>query len=1386
MARPVARIRVPGSERPRPTSHRLLGPLPAEERLGVTLVVRPAPGSPALPTLEDWQKTPLRERRYLTPEAYAKRHGAAPADIAAVEAFARANGLQVSESHAGRRTVTVVGTAGQMNAAFGVTLQRFEAPVPSAPRARQHGVHPSAESAEPPPQTHVHHGFDGAVTIPGELAGIVHAVVGLDDRRLSASAGGTGDPSGAARVEVPTIAGWYNFPNTGAKDQVIGVFAPNPAAYLQSDITNGYFPGLTDASYHSAPTMNDIDLTVGSTTFSNSATSVQAITSATPNATLNAQPDSYILELTQDVSTSSTIAQGCTVNVYFTTDTEQGWQVFLNRILQPQSEAQPTVVTASFVLNFEDSAIGSPTDSGSTAGVLSPLFQACAAQGIDVFIALGDWGADNRQTDGKIHVGYCSTDPWVTSCGGTVAVKSGSTLTEVVWSDAFSTTSPFGGGSPASDFGATGGGVSAAWTTAPAYQTAIGVTGATDSGGTAHTGRGVPDVAGMVGYNGFVINAANPSPLNYNFVGTSCVAPLYAGLAAVLRSAFGRAIGPFNTTLYSLASSAFNDVTSGNNDSGDTPDSPFFTAGAGWDACTGLGSIDGTKLLNGVASELYTPNWYFQVSKGSFGLDEVKVSGPFINILWLVLEGYTPAAVTAAGLTPTVSVPLGGITVSVGAAQPELASDTSTPQRILFPCTVTFDASKVKDVAQGGIFPDPGDAATQIPITSIITFASQILTAATVFDLEAGADPGFANYATSGPPSVDTQANNPFWLSQDLRVFTLTPGINAAPIDGAVTLSVPDNTSYHTAQAYTYITQLLQHLNSAYSNPGGTDPFTLFPDQTNALSADSSVTPTQPNPANLGGPPFVNYNFAVARVRLTDATGATTPKPVKVFFRLFAAETSDTDYQPALTYPSNFTGGLPESPLPGVNDVTLPFFATGNYETSPVNSDYSAASINNQLITVTSGNTVWAYYGCYLNIYGKDNTIGGKQIQKLLPSTHSCVVAQIAYDDAPIPTSGQVVGPENSDKLAQRNLQITFSDNPGPAEAHRVPQTFDVRRGPAPGADPEAQLTQRPDELMIEWGSVPTGSVASIYWPAVDAQDVLDVASQLYSTHQLAAQDAHTLKVVVPSGGRTFVPIPASPGDNLAGLFTVELPVGVKAGENFVVSVRRITTLQGAAPPPPPPPPPQIQSRTAAARSAAAQQGPGRVTRAWRQVVGTFAVRIPVTTAAVMRPVEENTLAIMKWRLQQMDPTNRWLPVLQRYIGLLEGRVRGVHGDPGKIPPSEWGIWGEPRPSEPGHGPGRHPQPRPGRDHRRWTEHTGKIEGLVFDRFGDFEGLLLRSEDGEERFFASREAEIEDLARFAWEQRVRVTVITEGEDWDEVARLVLRQRPGSRPRRDGF
>ena len=91
----------------------------------------------------------------------------------------------------------------------------------------------------------------------------------------------------------------------------------------------------------------------------------------------------------------------------------------------------------------------------------------------------------------------------------------------------------------------------------------------------------------------------------------------------------------------------------------------------------------------------------------------------------------------------------------------------------------------------------------------------------------------------------------------------------------------------------------------------------------------------------------------------------------------------------------------------------------------------------------------------------------------------------------------------------------------------------------------------RPDELMIDWGRIPVGSVASIYWPQVNAADVISLAASLYSTHTLAAADTHTIQCKV-TGGVTYVPIPAGAGENFAGCFTVGLPEAVVEGTNVL------------------------------------------------------------------------------------------------------------------------------------------------------------------------------------------------------------------------------------------
>ena len=71
--------------------------------------------------------------------------------------------------------------------------------------------------------------------------------------------------------------------------------------------------------------------------------------------------------------------------------------------------------------------------------------------------------------------------------------------------------------------------------------------------------------------------------------GTSAVAPLWAGLIALLNESLGKPVGFLHPALYANAK-AFRDITSGNNGA--------YAARAGWDACTGLGSPNGTALLS--------------------------------------------------------------------------------------------------------------------------------------------------------------------------------------------------------------------------------------------------------------------------------------------------------------------------------------------------------------------------------------------------------------------------------------------------------------------------------------------------------------------------------------------------------------------------------------------------------------------------------------------------------------------------------------------------------------------------------------------------------------------------------------------------------------------
>jgi kumamolisin len=109
----------------------------------------------------------------------------------------------------------------------------------------------------------------------------------------------------------------------------------------------------------------------------------------------------------------------------------------------------------------------------------------------------------------------------------------------------------------------------------------------------------VPDVAGDADPNtGYNVQVDGSS---FAVGGTSAVAPLWAGLIALFNQSLGKSVGYLNPTLYQNVgeNGSFRDITSGNN--GD------YSAGLGWDPCSGWGSPNGAVLLKSLSAGEVAP-----------------------------------------------------------------------------------------------------------------------------------------------------------------------------------------------------------------------------------------------------------------------------------------------------------------------------------------------------------------------------------------------------------------------------------------------------------------------------------------------------------------------------------------------------------------------------------------------------------------------------------------------------------------------------------------------------------------------------------------------------------------------------------------------------------
>jgi len=476
---------------------------------------------------------PSLQGRQLSREEYAANYGASQEDFDAVRAFAQANGLTVDEHKSSllRRRVELHGSISAFSRAFGVELNDYEPGGAKQKDARFHAI-------------------VGAVTLPQELLRSVEAVLGLDNRPIATPkirirrdvSAATSNPDAGTFIP-PQVAQVYNFPAAPAgtaagAGQTIGIIELG-GGYKPADITN-YF---SKTIHISAPAVTDVVLDGGS------------------NDPTNA--NSADAEVLLDIEVAGSVAPGAKIIVYFTTNTDQGFQDAISTAIHDAAH-NPSVISISW---------GGPESSWTQSAInsMDSTCQSAAALGVTITVACGDSGSSDAATGNNVD--FPASSPHVLACGGTALTAiNGHRQSEVVWND------------QASGGGATGGGVSAIFPL-PAWQANAGVPKTTSAASAG--GRGVPDVAGNAAPDtGYQILVDGQQEV---VGGTSAVAPLWAGLVALLNQQLGKAVGFLNPQLYPLGEAAFFDVTSGNNGA--------FTAHTGWDPCTGLGSPNGQLLL---------------------------------------------------------------------------------------------------------------------------------------------------------------------------------------------------------------------------------------------------------------------------------------------------------------------------------------------------------------------------------------------------------------------------------------------------------------------------------------------------------------------------------------------------------------------------------------------------------------------------------------------------------------------------------------------------------------------------------------------------------------------------------------------------------------------
>jgi hypothetical protein len=795
---------------------RLDGDVPITRAILVLPVRDPGGLARLLASQQDASSTDFR--RWLTPAEFGDRFGAPEADVAALADYLEANGLEVEDVPGGRLALVFSGRAADVERAFSTELHEvftggavrvanvLPARLPLGLARRTAGLlslnsfprrRPLARRV--PAYTEASGRHDLA---PADF----RTIYGIDP--LSA-AGINGTGRKIAVVAQTNV----NLDDTRFFRQYFGLPANDPQVVL-----NGPDPGIVSGDD---------------------------------------------LETNLDIQWAGGVAPGAQVLLVATATNLPSYGVDLSA-LYVVSHDLADVMTLSYG--------ACEADFGDTDTVFyTNIWAQAAAQGITAFVASGDSGAAgceglNAPSGTILSVNGLGSSPYATCVGGTQFLDTSnpsaywSTANDPVTKKSVKGTIPEGTwneSGAASGLAASGGGLSVLFSRPP-WQSVAGIP--------AGTGRAVPDVslagAGHTPYMMFQGHTTGTSGLTFVY-GTSAGSPAFAGIAALLGQRAGSRLGNLNPLLYALGaaqygtaaaasagSGPFHDVTTGTNT---VPGVTGYDAGPGYDAATGLGSVD--------------------VSALSAALPSPSVAGAD-----LALSAW-PAVVTVA--------PGANVLVTAALAQPAVAADavatlvlTGLPAGL----TASFSPSKMNDPATGIV--SRGE-------TALLTLSASASTASGTYPLTLSAASGavvrrVALFVTVGsqaatPPSgpglqapvvLDVFGSGGSHYTSDLVAvnrgntdatlllrFAQTP---APPAPGPVIarslgagrqLAVPDVIAFLNANGYALPPDGSAKLGTLFATfVGATDPLTVYV---------GSRTST-PNPNATVGGAFGTFSAAVS------------------------------------------------------------------------------------------------------------------------------------------------------------------------------------------------------------------------------------------------------------------------------------------------------------------------------------------------------------------------------------------------------------------------------------------------------------------------------------------------------------------------------------------